>query len=78
MATTLQAILIEALALPEEARLDLATELIASVDGPADSDWESTWLAELDGRIRAATGRGTSGSDWETVRARILERLAPR
>jgi putative addiction module component (TIGR02574 family) len=78
MATTAQTILAEALALSEDARLDLATELIASVDGPADSDWESTWLAELDERIRAATQRGASGSDWETVRARILERLAPR
>jgi hypothetical protein len=76
MAITAQEIRTEALALPEDARLDLATELIASVDGPAENDWESAWLAELDQRVRAALQRGDSGDDWKTVRARILNRIA--
>jgi hypothetical protein len=76
MEKTAQEILTEALALPEDTRLDLATEMIASVDGPAENDWEVTWLAELDQRVRAALQRGDSGDDWKTVRARILKRIA--
>jgi hypothetical protein len=36
-------ILTEALALSAEERVELASELLASVDGPADADWEQAW-----------------------------------
>ena len=65
----------DALALPEDERLELASEIIASVDGPRDGDWESTWLAELDRRAEAAKARGHTASDWTDVRARLLRRL---
>jgi len=65
----------DVLALPEDERLELASEIIASVDGPHDADWEAVWLAELDRRTAAAKQRGESGADWTDVRARILERL---
>ena len=65
MAITTQRILTEVLALPEDARIDLATELFASVDGTADNDWESAWLAELDRRVRASLQRGDPGDDWK-------------
>ncbi len=68
----------DALALSEQERLELASELIASVDGPADADWEAAWSAEIDRRVRAAEQRGTPAPEWAEVRARILERLAPR
>ena len=68
-------ILDRALALPEEERLDVATELIASVDGPPDADWDASWLAELDRRAQAARERGEPASEWTEVRARILARL---
>jgi putative addiction module component (TIGR02574 family) len=68
-------ILNDVLALSEEERLELASEIIASVDGPRDADWESTWLAELDARVEAAKGRGRVGEEWTDVRARILGRL---
>ena len=55
--------------------MELASEIIASVDGPSDSDWETAWLAELDGRVQAAAARGESASDWADARARILKRL---
>ncbi len=63
------------LALSEDERLELASEIIASVDGPRDADWEEVWLAELDRRTEAARVRGESGSDWSEARARILKRL---
>lgn len=75
MSDAARKLLDEALALPEEERLELASEIIASVDGPRDADWEDAWLAELDRRTEAAKARGESGSDWSDARARILQRL---
>jgi putative addiction module component (TIGR02574 family) len=63
----------DVLALPEDERLELASEILASVDGPPDADWEAAWLAELDRRAEAAQGGGSS--DWAEARARILKRL---
>jgi putative addiction module component (TIGR02574 family) len=62
-------------ALAEDERLALASELIASVDGPPDGDWESAWLAELDRRLEAARSRGEPAPEWSEVRARVLSRL---
>ena len=68
-------ILEEVLALSEDERLELASEILASVDGPHEADWEEAWLAELDRRSEAAEARGEKGSDWSEARARILARL---
>ena len=62
-------------ALPEEERLELASELVASVDGPPDANWESTWVAELDRRVEAARERGELAPEWSEVRARLLSQL---
>jgi putative addiction module component (TIGR02574 family) len=75
MSDAARKILQDVLALPENERLELASEIIASVDGPGDADWDAVWLAELDRRNEAAKGRGETGSDWTDVRARILKRL---
>jgi putative addiction module component (TIGR02574 family) len=75
MSDAARKLLEDVLALPEDERLALASEIIASVDGPRDSDWDATWLAELDRRVDAAKTRGETGSDWTEVRSRILRRL---
>jgi putative addiction module component (TIGR02574 family) len=75
MSDAARKILQDVLALPEDERLELASDIIASVDGPRDADWDAAWLAELDRRTKAAEDRGESGSDWTDVRARILKRL---
>jgi putative addiction module component (TIGR02574 family) len=62
-------------ALPEDERLALASELITSVDGPPDGNWESAWLAELDRRVEAARNKGEPAREWSEVRARVLSRL---
>jgi len=62
-------------ALPEDERLELASELIASVDGPPDGDWESAWVAELDRRMEAARDKGEPAPEWSEVRARVLSQL---
>ena len=65
----------EALKLPAEDRLGLATELIDSVDGGVDPEWEKAWLEELSAR----RARGSAGArPWNEVRKSILERLANR
>lgn len=75
MSDAARKLLQDVLTLTEEERLELASAIIASVDGPRDADWEGVWLAELDRRTDAATARGESGSDWAEARARILKRL---
>jgi toxin ParE1/3/4 len=44
-------VLADALRLDDEARAELAAELLASLDGPADPDAESAWDAEIERRI---------------------------
>jgi putative addiction module component (TIGR02574 family) len=81
MATALPArdIYDAALGLPEADRLDLASRLLESVEGPIDDDWDEAWLAELDRRERAARSGGAAvGSDWSEVRTRVHARLAVR
>ena len=68
----------DALALPEEDRLELASELIASVDGPPDADWEAAWTAEIDRRIASADRSGAPADDWTEVRARVLSQLGKK
>jgi len=68
----------QALALSEEERLTLASELIASVDGPADGGWDDAWQAELLRREQAAAARAEPAPEWSAVRARILAKLAAR
>ena len=58
--------------------MDLAAELLASVDGPADPEWEQAWQGEL---VRRAAESDTSNEppvDWSEVRARVLGKLASR
>lgn len=68
-------LLADPLALPEEDRARIATEVIASLDGPPDADWEATWLAQLDRRAEAARQAGETGADWSEVRAELLAEL---
>jgi putative addiction module component (TIGR02574 family) len=75
MTSSSRKLLQDALVLPEEERLEHASEIIASVDGPGDADWDAAWLAELDRRAEAARAGGETASEWTDVRARILQRL---
>ncbi len=61
-----------ALSLPEEERLALASELIDSVEGSADPEWERAWLDELTRRKAHGT---EDAKPWSEVRARILQKL---
>jgi len=67
-------LLADALRLPAEDRLALASELIDSVEGAADAEWDAAWVAELDRRARSV-GDPRKLEDWATARERILTEL---
>ena len=78
MSRPLRKITEDALALPEDERLALASELIDSVEGSEDPVWSASWSAELDRRVAEAERSGDRGRPWDVVRAEMLERLARR
>jgi hypothetical protein len=55
----------------------LVSGLIASVDGPPDANWDSTRVAELDRRVKAARQEGEPASEWSEVRVRLPQRTRP-
>jgi hypothetical protein len=53
MTKAAEAVLADALKLDVEARAELAAELLASLDGPADPDAEVAWEVEIVRRVAA-------------------------
>ncbi|MBI4701494.1 MAG: addiction module protein [Deltaproteobacteria bacterium] len=70
-----KAILQDALALPAEARAEVARELLVSLDAPVHPDVAESWLVEIERRVREAEGGTAMIEDWSTVRERIAARL---
>ena len=71
MPKTAHDVLADALRLEPNSRAELAAELLASLDGPADPDAEAAWDAEIERRI-AAIEAGTMGLEpWSDVKRRI-------
>jgi putative addiction module component (TIGR02574 family) len=58
-----EAVRVEALALPERERAELARDLVASLDGPAEADVAVAWDRELCRRIK----------EIESGRAQLLD-----
>ncbi|MFN7985146.1 MAG: addiction module protein [Vicinamibacterales bacterium] len=77
MTATTAAVLAEALRLDEEARAELASELLASLDGPADADAARAWATEIERRVAAIEDGTASLEPWDEVRGRI-DRDLPR
>lgn len=71
MTRTAQKLLTGALALPENERVKLASELLASVPQSPDPDWDSAWLAELDRRVKDVESGKVKLASWETTRRRL-------
>ena len=78
MTRPLATLLAEALRLGEDARAELATELLASLDGPADADAEKAWSAEIERRVAAIDAGNVTLEPWEDVRRRIEKDLLGR
>ncbi len=75
-----QDLLRDALALPVEERADLASELLASLEGPGDDpgEVEAAWAAEIEQRARRVLSGESVGEPWEDVRRRIEADLKKR
>jgi putative addiction module component (TIGR02574 family) len=68
-------VLADALRLPAQDRLAIASELLDSVEECSDAEWDSAWLAELDRRAEAAAANPETLEDWASVRTRLLNEI---
>ena len=71
MSKAVHTVLTDALRLEPDARAEIAAELLASLDGPADPDAEAAWDAEIDRRIEAIDAGVTRLEPWADVKRRI-------
>ena len=78
MTNPIRSVLADALRLDEEARAELAAELLASLDGPPDPDAAAAWDAEIEQRIKAIEAGRISLESWDDVRRRIERDLLGR
>jgi putative addiction module component (TIGR02574 family) len=63
----------KALALPPEARADLAGSLLESLDeGPADESVEATWSVEIKRRIEELDSGKVKPIPWEEARREVV------
>lgn len=68
----------EALQLPDDERAELAAELMASFDGPDDTDIEAAWATEIERRATKVLTGESQGNSWEEVQERIEHELRRR
>jgi putative addiction module component (TIGR02574 family) len=78
MTKPLATVLAEALRLDDDARAELAAELLASLDGPADPDAEQAWTTEIGRRVAAIEAGTMPLEPWGDVRRRIEKELLGR
>lgn len=71
-------VLADALRLDDDARANLAAELLASLDGPADAEAEHAWDIEISRRIEAIESGIMPLEPWESVRRRIEKDILDR
>lgn len=74
----LATVLADALRLNDDARADLAAELLASLDGPADPDAEHAWDVEISRRVEAIESGAMPLEPWDSVRRRIQKDILGR
>jgi putative addiction module component (TIGR02574 family) len=72
------ALLVDALRLSPEVRAELAAELLASLDGPADPAAEAAWAAEIERRVDAIEAGTITLGAWEDVKRRIEKDILGR
>ena len=78
MTEAARALLANALRLDEDARAEIAAELLASLDGPSDPDAETAWAAEIDRRVSAIESGTSVLESWQDVKSRIEKDILGR
>jgi putative addiction module component (TIGR02574 family) len=64
-------ILTSAMQLPILDRAEIASALLASLDGEPDDDVEAAWSAEIERRIEGIKSGAATGQPWAEVRKRL-------
>ena len=72
------AVLADALRLDEQARAELAAQLLASLDGPADPDADAEWAEEIEHRVASLESGSTVLESWDDVKRRIDREILGR
>jgi len=78
MTKTTEAVLAEALRLDVKARAEIASELLASLDGPPDPGAEQAWAAEIERRVKALEAGTEPLESWNDVKRRIASQVLGR
>ena len=73
-----EAVLADALRLDLDARAQVATEILASLDGPADPNAEATWAVEIERRVAAIEAGTVKLEPWEDVKRRVAKEILGR
>jgi putative addiction module component (TIGR02574 family) len=68
----------DALRLDPDTRAELAAELLASLDGPADPDADAAWAAEIDRRVEAIESGSLRLESWDQAKRRIEKEILGR
>lgn len=71
-----EAVLHEALKLPEDERTEIVSALLESLGPEPDVDVETAWREEVAARVAALDAGGVEMTPWEEIRDRFLARLA--
>ena len=78
MTEATKTVLAEALRLDVDSRAELAAELLASLDGPADLEAEAAWAVEIERRVAAIEAGTVKLEPWENVKRRIEKEILGR
>lgn len=78
MTKAAEAVLADALRLNLDARAEVAAELLASLDGPADPDAEAAWNLEIERRVAAIEAGTVKLESWANVKHRIEKEILGR
>ncbi len=69
------AVLAQALRLDVSARAELAAELLASLDGPADPDAAELWAKEIQRRVAEIEAGTVKLEPWSELKRRIEQQI---
>jgi putative addiction module component (TIGR02574 family) len=78
MERSAQAVLREALALPEANRAELAGAPLESLEPTEEAEVEAAWRQEVKARVAALDAGEAQTIPWEEVRNRLFARLSER
>ncbi len=78
MTKAVKTILADAVRLDLDARAEVVTELLASLDGPADPGAEAAWAVEIERRVAAIDAGTIKLEPWDNVKRRIEKEILGR